>query len=218
MTHGRRVTSASVAWSPDGHRLAYDMGRSAHLERGTPLVVSRADGSHRKVVSPPHEHVIAPAWSPDGSRIAYISAYAPGDFAGRSGDVEVVPVTGGAPRKLAVEYSGHDPVWSPGGREVVFATSWQGGQGFAEVGTRPRSTVFLTFDCCRRLRCDTIGRPTFAPGDGAIGFIAVVDHPPRSVVAVARHGAMTESAPLLRFPLYRCCLSWWTSGPGQRSV
>jgi hypothetical protein len=79
----------------------------------------------------------------------------------------------------------------------VFASSWQGGQGLAEVATRPGRTVFLKFDCSRRLRCDTAGRPTFAPGAGAIGFIAAVGHPPRSVIAVARRGAMTDSA--------RCC-------------
>ena len=218
VTHGAAVTSTSVAWSPDGQRLVYDLSRSAHTERGTPLVVSTAGGSHRRIVTPPDEFAIAPAWSPDGRRIAYISAFAPGDFAERSGTVEVVPANGGTPQKLAREYDGHDPVWSPDGRAVVFASSWQGGQGFAEIATRPGSTVFLAFDCTKTLRCDTVGRPTFAPGGGALGFIASVDHPPRSLVSVARRGAMTDSVPVLRFPLYTCCLAWWTPRPGQSAV
>jgi Tol biopolymer transport system component len=68
-----RVTSTSVAWSPDGRLLAYDLGRSAHPERGTPIVVSAPDGSHPHVVSPRRGFAVSPAWSPDGSRIAYVA-------------------------------------------------------------------------------------------------------------------------------------------------
>ncbi|MGH3073480.1 MAG: TolB family protein [Gaiellales bacterium] len=218
VTHGSAVTSTSVAWSPDGQLLAYDLGSAAHPHRGSPLVVSRTDGSHRRAVTPRRTFAIAPSWSPDGSRIAFVSAAAPGDFTDRDGAVEVVPAGGGTPRTLSREYHGHDPVWSLEGRGVVFASTWISGQGLAEVAARPRSRVFLAFDCSRTLKCETIGRPTFAPGAGAFGFIMTVDHPARAIVSLARHGATTDSVPVLRFPLYTCCLTWWTPPPGQTAV
>jgi hypothetical protein len=217
VTHGSAVTSTSVAWSPDGHLLAYDLGSAAHPERGTPLVVSRTDGSHRRIVTPRRTFAIAPSWSPDGSRIVFVSAAAPGDFTDRDGAVEIVPSDGGTPRTVSREYHGHDPVWSPEGRGVVFASTWISGQGLAEVAARPGSRVFLTFDCSRTLKCESIGRPTFAPGDGAFGFLTTVDHPARTIVSLARHGAATDSLPILRFPLSTCCLTWWAPMPGQSS-
>ena len=68
-THGA-VSSASVAWSPDGRLLAYDLGRTLHPVDGEPLVVSRPDGSGRRLVTPPCEFAVAPAWSPSGRSIA----------------------------------------------------------------------------------------------------------------------------------------------------
>src|SRR4051812_30202118 len=100
VTHGQ-VTSASVAWSPDGHRLVYDLGRSGHLERGQPLVVSRVDGSHPHVITPPHGFAVAPAWSPNGRLLAYVKTSAPGEFADRTGSVQVMPATGGASHTVA---------------------------------------------------------------------------------------------------------------------
>jgi Tol biopolymer transport system component len=218
VTHGPAVTSTSVAWSPDGHLLAYDLGSAAHPERGTPLVVSTTDGSHRRAVTPRRTFAIAPSWSPDGSRIVFVSAAAPGDFTDRDGAVEIVPADGGAPRAVSREYHGHDPVWSPEGRGVVFASNWISGQGLAQVAARPGSRVFLAFDCSRTLKCESIGRPTFAPGDGGFGFMTTVEHPARTIVSLARHGAVTDSLPILRFPLFTCCLTWWAPLPGEGSV
>ena len=47
VTHGA-VSTASVAWSPDGRLLAYDLAQTAQPNRGAPLVVSRTDGSGRR--------------------------------------------------------------------------------------------------------------------------------------------------------------------------
>jgi len=218
VTHGSDVTSASVAWSPDGRRLVYDLGGPAHIERGQPLVVSRADGSDAHVVTPPHGFAVAPAWSPDGRLIAYVKAYAPGEFADRTGPVQVIPAAGGDPDTVSDGYDGHDPAWAPNGRTVYFASSWQNGQGFVSVAASGRGGPFLAFDCTAVARCDTVGSPTFGPGGGALGFLVTVDHPPRSLVSVAFAGALRASVPILRLPLYTCCLTWAPPVPGQHSV
>jgi dipeptidyl aminopeptidase/acylaminoacyl peptidase len=218
VTHGHAVTSASVAWSPDGHLLAYDLGRARHPDRGAAIVVSRLDGSNRRVITPPHENAVAPAWSPDGRRIAYVSASAAGGYSDRSGAVEIVPAAGGGRQKVSGVYDGYDPAWAPDSRTVYFAAGWSGGQGLVEVATKPRSKVALAFDCTAELRCDTVGSPTFGPGGQRLGFLVSVDHPARSLVSVVRRGSTTDSLPVLRFPLYTCCMTWWTPSPGQRSV
>jgi hypothetical protein len=188
VTHGRDVSSASVAWSPDGHRLVYDLGRSAHPGRGQPLVVSRADGSDAHVITPPHGLAVAPAWSPDGRLIAYVEAYAPGEFADRTGSIQVMPAAGGAAHTVSDAYDGQDPSWAPDSRTVYFASSWQNGQGFVSVAGSGRGAPFLAFDCTAVLRCDTVGSPTFGPGGGALGFLVTVDHPPRALVSVVPSG------------------------------
>jgi WD40-like Beta Propeller Repeat len=215
---GRGRTSTSVAWSPDGRLLAYDLGRTTQPGLGSAIVVSRPDGSHRRVVTPGHENAVAPAWSPDGRRIAYVSAITAAAFADREGAVVVVPAGGGSPRKVSGGYDGYDPTWAPNSRTVYFAADWSGGQGLVEVATRPRGRVVLAFDCTAELRCETVGSPTFGPGGGELGFLVAVDHPGRSLVSVVRHGSTTDSLPVLRFPLYTCCMTWWRPPPGQSSV
>jgi dipeptidyl aminopeptidase/acylaminoacyl peptidase len=218
VTHGRDVTSASVAWSPNGRRLVYDLGRSAHPERGQPLVVSRADGSDAHVITPPHGFAVAPAWSPDGRLIAYVKTSAPGEFAARTGSIQVMPAAGGASHAVSGVYDGQEPSWAPDSRTVYFASAWQNGQGFVSVAGSGRGAPFLAFDCTAVLRCDTIGSPTFGPGQGALGFLVTVDHPPRALVSVVRSGSLNGSLSILRLPLYTCCLTWVPPAPGQRSV
>ncbi|HEY7258750.1 MAG TPA: hypothetical protein VH459_06760 [Gaiellales bacterium] len=218
VTHGHAVTSASVAWSPDGRLLAYDVGRTGRPDLGATIVVSRPDGSNRRAVTPPDENAVAPAWSPDGRRIAYVSAITSAADSDRSGAVEVVPAGGGARRKVSGVYDGYDPTWAPDSRTVYFAAGWSGGQGLVEVAAMPHGKVVLAFDCTAELSCQTVGSPTFGPGSQTLGFLVSVDHPARSLVAVVRTGSTTASLPVLRFPLYTCCMTWWRPPPGQSSV
>lgn len=54
-------------WSPDGHWLAWGSNKSGHR-----LMISRANGSHRRTVfGSAHDSVDNPAWSPTGRRLAF---------------------------------------------------------------------------------------------------------------------------------------------------
>jgi dipeptidyl aminopeptidase/acylaminoacyl peptidase len=218
VTHGRKASSASVAWSPDGRRLVYDLGRAGHPEHGQPLVVSHANGSHAHTITPPHGLAVAPAWSPDGRLIAYVKPYAPGEFADRTGTIEVIPAQGGASRGVSTVYDGHEPSWAADSRTLYYASSWEGGQGFVSVAVHHGATPYLAFVCTAVLRCDTVGSPSFAPGGGVVGFLVTVDHPARALVAVTRFGSTTGSDPLMRLPLYTCCMTWTPPRPGQTAV
>jgi TolB protein len=121
----RRLTPSSVdvdayEWSPDGSSLAYLDGRGA-------LWLVRPDGAGRRLVaaSSASRSPWALSWSSDGKAIAVLaqdpSAKRPTDQKRlRRLRIVVVPVDGGAPRRLP---SG-DAVsldWSPGGDEIAYA-------------------------------------------------------------------------------------------------
>jgi hypothetical protein len=218
VTRGRKVSTASVAWSPDGRRLVYDLGQAGHPERGQPLIVSRADGARAHRITPPHGLAVAPAWSPDGRLIAYVKPYAPGESARRTGSIRVIPAAGGASRGVSAVYDGHEPSWAADSRTVSYAANWEGGQGLVSVALHHDATPYLAFDCTAVLRCDTIGSLSAAPGEGALGFLVTVDHPARALVSVTRFGSTTGSVPLLRLPLYTCCMTWAPPAPGQTAV
>ena len=132
-----------------------------------------------------------------------------------AGRLKVAPVNrSGPPLWIAHDYDGHDPVWRPDGRQIVFATTWLGGQGLAAVRPRRSSTVFAVFDCTEKLRCTAIGRPTFGPGVGGLAFMTSAGDPPRTRVSIT-YGTEADSVPILRFPGHTCCLAWWTPQPGQ---
>lgn len=104
---GRRLTSdgaaSSPVWSPDGTTLAW-------VDDGL-LALGPADGS-----APPRtlaEGVsAAPAWSPDGTRLAFERR------SGADAALEVVPVTGGIPRRLGFGSSSVAPSWQ--GSSIVY--------------------------------------------------------------------------------------------------
>jgi Tol biopolymer transport system component len=68
------IFAVSMAWSPDGKRLAYHLG-----DPGDPMFVANADGSNPKKIyvgAGPDVHCHYPVWSPDGKWIYFISGYA----------------------------------------------------------------------------------------------------------------------------------------------
>jgi eukaryotic-like serine/threonine-protein kinase len=118
-------------WSPDGRQIAYASGDSLYL--------AAADGGlARALAAVPEAH--SPAWSPDGGRIAvvsgntwYVGARLYGNLAlstivvVRTRDGAAIPVTDG--RALHAS-----PVWSPGGRWLLFVSNQNGPRDVYVVG------------------------------------------------------------------------------------
>ncbi len=91
--------ASNAAWSPDGRRLAY-ISRSADSDT-TELAISAVDGSDaRSILKADSEYPFLrhPAWSPDGSTIAIVRGRG-----GIAGEVWLLPLTGGPPRKTIDE-------------------------------------------------------------------------------------------------------------------
>jgi serine/threonine protein kinase/Tol biopolymer transport system component len=119
----RRVYGQS-SWSPDGKRLVY--GRSdmyvwqaQTLIMGAPAV-SRSSGIEMLDLESGTTRLLVsfgtdPAWSPDGEHIAFVSE--PDRLFGRTGEIWIIPATGGEPRRVV---SGACPVWARDSRKLFF--------------------------------------------------------------------------------------------------
>ncbi len=98
-TKGNTFNVGSLAWSPDGARIAFHATRNADLvqvhtadvytldlatDTVTPLVTQAGPDT-------------GPRWSPDGTRIAFESAMARPDFFHANGRIAVVAASGGRP-------------------------------------------------------------------------------------------------------------------------
>ena len=116
-------------WSPDGRALAYAADTAGNLDlyiqqigAGSPIRVTDSDADDAQ-----------PAWSPDGTHLAFVSARAYPEkrlstllgmgsfgvyFAGRNGDVWVMPALGGPARRVAED--AYYPAWSPDGKQLAY--------------------------------------------------------------------------------------------------
>ena len=148
----RRFTSGekldvSPRWSPDGDRLAFASSREREAKQ---LYVIPTAGGEGLRLTELDEDVTEPTWSPDGTRLAFSSrvrhtAYEveddkrrrPRRFSrlqyklddeGWTGDrrrhIFTVPADGStAPTQLTDgDYEDHQPMWSPDGRRIAFAS------------------------------------------------------------------------------------------------
>src|SRR4029079_10067846 len=102
-------------------------GRSLLYELRTSIVVARADGSGARPIPGVILHFPFgggdPALSPDVSEIVYFQD----GKAPVSGDLFVVALAGGRPRRLTFDNTlAADPVWSPDGRWILFSSARSG--------------------------------------------------------------------------------------------
>jgi Tol biopolymer transport system component/DNA-binding winged helix-turn-helix (wHTH) protein len=131
--------TAGLDWSPDGKTLAISEGQE-DKNRAWIALLSLADSTTRPLTSPSsRECDTAPAFSPDGSSLAFVREI----VAGVVSDIYVVPVAGGAPKRLTFDKTWimGSLTWTPDGREIVFSST-RGGLGalwrVAASGGTPR--------------------------------------------------------------------------------
>ncbi len=107
------------SWSWDGSQLVF--------ERSYDVWTAARDGSDQRRVEgiPPTDLLLAdrrPAFSPNGSLIAFFQ-----NDKGPIGDYWLVPISGGAARRLTSDNNlGGGPVWMPDGESIVFPSQRAG--------------------------------------------------------------------------------------------
>jgi eukaryotic-like serine/threonine-protein kinase len=145
----RRLTESgnNPAWSPDGREIVYS---TETFEPTWPYsrggfgelwVVTLATGQKRRLIGGAPLDAVQPSWSPHGQRIAYW-----GLRAGGQRDIWTVASTGAASSVVSVTDDvalDWDPVWSPDGRFLYFASDRAGWMGLwrvaiDEASGRPR--------------------------------------------------------------------------------
>ena len=126
----KRLTDSGYhpAWSPDGREVAYcthniEDPNDRTLERSDIWIVNVATGEKRQLTGETIGDAAQPQWSPTGARIAYWSKRKGGQR-----DLWTIPAAGGTPVAVTDDAAfDWNPVWSPDGRHLYFASD-RGGQ------------------------------------------------------------------------------------------
>jgi TolB protein len=130
----RRVTSGGFhpSWSPDGKEIVYsEAGREVPDVRNTDpsklWIINVGTGTKRLLTD---QDAMQPAWSPHGQRVAFW--FMPPSV-GRS-DIATVSSSGGEPMVITKDASTNwNPVWSPDGRYLYFASDRSGNMNFWRI-------------------------------------------------------------------------------------
>ncbi|MGE0130733.1 MAG: protein kinase [Blastocatellales bacterium] len=129
------------AWSPDGQEIAFSNGSFARpSERGnfpSPLFVMKvATGETRQMAA---TDASQPNWSPHGGRIAYW-----GILSGGQRDIWTLGARGGEPVAVTSDPAlDWNPVWSPDGRYLYFASDRGGSMNLWRVAIDEQSGKLL---------------------------------------------------------------------------
>ncbi|MGE0130906.1 MAG: protein kinase [Blastocatellales bacterium] len=128
----RRLTQGGFnpAWSPGGEDIVYgsSAANSPH-SRGDAnsqlWVVNVTTGQRRRVDIGSGRDAVQPSWSPNGARIAYWG------LRGTHRDIWTVPARGGEPMAVTNDdATDWNPVWSPDGKYLYFASDSHGAMRF----------------------------------------------------------------------------------------
>jgi len=188
VTRGR-YDEHSLAWSPDGAKLAFISNRSANPDANYSddvWTVELATGRETQVTRTPGPE-FSPAWSPDGRSIAFLGNTRPVDTRDSSPEETqgwITPATGGAARRLVPggELRTGELVWDPAGREVLLVAN--------EAG---RSTVQAVDVASGRVRTVLRGefqaRGVSVDRAGRIAFLRTTVDTPPEVWTAGRDGA-----------------------------
>ncbi len=124
----RRVSDIgySPSWSPDGHKLVVATGHQpvpSVRTKSELWIVEIETGEKRMLVD---SYALQPSWSPVGDRIAYWTTDSSCERR-----VETIPVNGGESTTFAdVGNTNWNPVWSPDGQYLYFASDRGGNMSF----------------------------------------------------------------------------------------
>ena len=119
----------SPSWSPDGKRIAFTSNRDWDNPQSIDIYVMDADGSNpERLTNNPTEDE-DPSWSPDGERIAF-STRRDGHVENKFGityEIYVMDADGQNEQRLTDNRNNDwDPVWSPDGKRIAFASDRKG--------------------------------------------------------------------------------------------
>ncbi|MDT5271669.1 MAG: eukaryotic-like serine/threonine-protein kinase [Acidobacteriota bacterium] len=132
----RRLTDFGFfpAWSPDGREVAFSTEGFSDPTSRRPSpsmvwVVNVSTGERRQLTDAKTGDAAQPAWSPDGARIAYW-----GKHKGGQRDIWTIPARGGEPAPVTDDAAfDWNPVWSPDGRFLYFASDRGGSMNLWRV-------------------------------------------------------------------------------------
>ncbi len=130
---GGATISPGLAWSPDGKLLAFSERDSPQEPNGI-FLLSLESREKTRLTSPPAGGLgdYSPAFSPDGKTVAFKR----GGISFFEGQVYLVPITGGTPKRLIEETGSFRPgdlAWTVDGRELVFTMNRTNREGLWRI-------------------------------------------------------------------------------------